>query len=217
MATLLRRVTDVMCMLKAWHSIKRLRKLVSRPVSRNIISMKKINGPEISATLRRPWHQPPTWYSATPPHLWMRSSTLSVLSTWPWNPLETSPTTLQKTKETNRNELTGWLHLQPNPKGPRVIRSCSPPYQVPEEYLHKEVPGSFKSPCRNWSMPSGIAVQQTWQINGHGHSFEEGSQIWVNFASGQIPGLVVINDIDQATTITLALTIKLESMKFPPS
>ena len=118
---------------------------------------------------------------------------------------------------TNRNELTGWLHIQPNPKGPRVIRSCSPPYQVPEEYLHKEVPGSFKSPCRNWSMPSGIAVQQTWQINGHGHSFEEGSQIWVNFASGQIPGLVVINDIDQATTITLALSIKLESMKFPPS
>lgn len=91
MATLLRRVTDVMCMLKAWHSIKRLRKLVSRPVSRNIISM-KTNGPEISATLKRPWHQPPTWYSATPPHLWMRSSTLSVLSTWPWNPLETSPT-----------------------------------------------------------------------------------------------------------------------------
>jgi hypothetical protein len=72
---------------------------------------------------------------------------------------------------TNRNELTGWLHIQPNPKGPRVIRSCSPPYQVPEEYLHLEVPGSFKSPCRNWIMPSGIAVQQTWQINGHGHSW----------------------------------------------
>ena len=152
-------------------------------------------------------------------------------TTAPLNALINALCTLYLAVESLGNQPNNTAKNQRN-KSQRINRLAAPSTQSQRSQSHQilfptlsgprrvSAPGGtwkLQIPLQNWIMPSGIAVQQTWQINGHGHSFEEGSQIWVNFASGQIPGLVVINDIDQATTITLALSIKLESMKFPPS